>query len=206
MTVKNKIKFLIISLIVDVLVGIYYFRVSNTILDIGDTDAEAMLTTAIYSVIGDLTRKEMLEYEDFFTIVNNGNGDVASIITNGIAVNMFTGDIVMKICSFLDEYAKQGVNVPAGVFTGIKLLSGFGDNVNFKLVKIASAKCDLVSKFETAGINQVKHSLYAQVTPDVTLKAVGRSRQVIVTVSVLIYENIIVWKVPDTYLNASIVH
>ncbi len=206
MTIKNKMKFLILSLVADVLIGVYYFRVTNTILDIGDTDAEAMLTTAIYSVVGDLTREEMLAYDDFFTIVNNANGEVASIITNGIAVNMFTGDIVIKICSYLDEYAKLGVNIPVGVFTGVKLLSGFGEKINFKLVKITSAKCDLVSKFETAGINQVKHSLYAQVTPDVTLKAVGRSRQVIVTVSVLVYENVIVGKVPDTYLNTSIVH
>ncbi len=197
---------LTVCIFVLTVVFMYYIRVSNTILDIGDADAEAMLTTAIYSVLGDITKLGSSDYENFFTVVKDGQNNVSSIVTNGLAINMFTSDITMRICAYLDDYAKQGISVPSGVFFGLRLLSGFGKTVNFKLIKIASSKCDLVSSFSTAGINQVRHSLYATITPDVTLKAVGRSRQVKVSVSVLIYENIIVGKVPDTYLGATIVH
>lgn len=202
----KKIKIIAIFSCVVILLGVYFVRVTDTILEVGDVKAEAMLTMAVYNSLSDLTESSKFSYEDFFTFTKNNDNDVVSVITNGLSVSLFTTKIVKDVTIFLDNYSANGVEVPFGVFSGIKLLSGFGKNVRVKLISIASAKCDLVSTFIEAGINQVKHSLYAEVVPDVTLKAVGRTRKVTVKVSVLIYENIIIGKVPDTYLGASIVH
>ena len=188
-----------------VIVGVYYTRITNTILDVADVDAEAILTTAVYSTLADMSNRQNIEYDKFFSMISDEQNNIKAVLTDGIAVNVFTSNMIMEICNYLDEYAKRGINVPLGVFSGVKLLSGFGKLVNFKLIKISSAKCDIVSVFEQAGINQVKHSLYANVIPDVTLKAVGRKRQVTVTVNVLLYENVIVGNVPDTYLGATII-
>lgn len=184
---------------------IYYIRVSNAILEIGDAEAEAMLTTSIYSALDRAAGTEQFKYDDFFTMVQDG-GEILCFLTNGVAVNMFTGKIATEVTGCLTAGATRGVDVPSGVFTGIRLLAGFGGNVNIKLIKISSARCELVSEFTEAGINQVKHSLYARVVPDVTLKAIGRSKKFTSSVSVLIFENVIVGKVPDSYLNATIVH
>ena len=110
---------------------------------------------------------------------------------------------ILHTCEYLEKEAADGVNVPAGVFTGTKLFSGFGKKVNFKLIKIISAKCEIISSFESAGINQVKHSVYVNLIPDVTLVAVGRKRHSLAEVSVLLYENVIIGKVPKVYMGIS---
>lgn len=203
---RVKLKISVIILAVAIFLCVYYIRVSETILSVGDTDAEAVLSTAIYSVMADLTNEEISDYYDFFTIVKENDNSLSCVITNGLAVNSFTSTVAVKVCEYLDAYTERGVSIPIGVFTGVKLLSGMGKRVNVKLIKISSAKCELVSEFTQAGINQVKHSLYAIIIPDVTLKTFFRSKQVVVEVPVLLYENVIVGKVPETYLGATIVH
>ena len=206
MEVCRKLRIMSVVTLFCVLAAIYYFRVSSTVLDVGDTATEAYLTTAVYGVMADIAKDENNEYSDFFSIERNSSGDVVFVSTNGLAVNLFTSEIVNRVCAELDSYVRSGVDVPAGVFTGVSYFSGYGKSVNVKLIRLPSAKCDLVSQFISAGINQTRHSVYVRVVPDVTLKAVGRSRQVSVEIDVMIYENIIVGKVPDTYLGVSVVH
>ena len=135
--------------------------------------------------------------------ITNDDGDIKCVITDGVSVNSYTSRLVENVCEYLEKEAADGVNVPAGVFTGTKLFSGFGKKVNFKLIKIISAKCEIISSFESAGINQVKHSVYVNLIPDVTLVAVGRKRHSLAEVSVLLYENVIIGKVPKVYMGIS---
>ncbi|MBQ9710360.1 MAG: hypothetical protein IJV67_07050 [Clostridia bacterium] len=201
----RRIKCLSFLCVAVILFGVYYVRVTDALMSIADSDALAYLTTASYSSIYDeFSKYEGLE--EFFTILKNSNGDIGGIITNGIAVNKFTSDTSLRICNELSEYAKKGVEVPLGVFSGVRAFSGYGNVVTFKIVKISSVKCDLVSCFEQAGINQVKHSLYVRVIPDVTVIAIGRRVKLDETVDVLMCENVIVGDVPDTYLGATIIH
>ncbi len=199
MNVKKKLKIFAWTVVVLSILFIYYKRVSDVILQTGDAQAEAVLTSAAYSCIGELHSNKNA-YGDFFSFLKGDNGEIACVITDGIAVNTYTSELVEKVCTYLEKDAERGFYIPCGVFTGVKLLSGFGSLVNFKLIKIVSAKCEILSSFESAGINQVKHSVYVKLMPDVTLKAVGRSKSVNVEVSVLLYENVIIGKVPEVYM------
>ena len=201
MKVKTKIRILSICTAFFVFAGIYYFRISGIIREVGDAYAEAGLTTATYASLFGIFSDDTPEYEDFFYIAKDEDGNVSYFVTDGVAVNAFTSKISAAVLEYLNEYAKKGVDVPGGVFSGIKLLSGFGKKVNLRLLKISSVKCELVSDFKSAGINQVKHSLHVKIFPEVTLKAAGRTKKVTADVSVLLFENVIVGKVPDTYLN-----
>lgn len=205
MSIKRKIKAVIIFFALFFLLIIYYVRVSETLLAIGDANAEASLTTAIYSSIADINEEGNLSCDEFFTIIKDASNNISSVITNGLAVNTFTMEISNRVLNKLSNNATQGYKVPIGVFSGIKVLSGVGRLVEIKLLSISSVKCDLISEFVTAGINQVKHSLYVKVVPDVTVKAVCRSKRASVSVSILVYENVIVGKVPETYLGATVI-
>lgn len=202
MSAKNKVKLLGLFTVLSVLVGIYYARVTEALLEIGDAEAEAYLTTAVYSALGQAQPSGEAAYCEFFSVAKDKDGNVAYILTDGVAVNSFTRDISVKVMENLKNNSTRGVSVPAGVFTGIKLFAGMGKSVNVRILEITSARCDLVSEFRSAGINQVNHTLYAKVVPEVTLKAMGRTRKFNVEVSVMIYDNLIVGKVPEIYLNS----
>ncbi|MBP5307697.1 MAG: sporulation protein YunB [Clostridia bacterium] len=201
MSVKSKVKILAVFTAATVFLGVYYARVTSAVLDAGDAQSETALTASVYKVMGEAVSATQVGYGDFFSIVKDGGGNVAYVLTDGAAVNSFTEEISLRVCDKLKNSFAHGAEVPLGVFTGIKLFSGMGRTVRIKLFRINSVKCELVSEFREAGINQVEHSLYAKVVPDVTLQALGRIRKISVPVSVMIYDNIIVGKVPEIYLN-----
>ncbi len=204
MSAKFKIKFLSVTVVCLILIGVYYVRVTNAIFEVGEIKAEASLTSSVYRSITDMFNEDSFKYEDFFSVIKDAEGNVSLFITDAVSVNAFTFTVANKVCAYMLKYAEGGVNVPAGIFTGIKILSGYGNNVNIHMIEISSVNCYFNSEFESAGINQVKHSLYVKVVPEITIKAIGRTKKSSAEISVLVFENMIVGKVPEIYIDSSL--
>ena len=66
-------------------------------------------------------------------------------------------------------------------------------------------ECRFVSKFVEAGINQTKHSLYLEIVSDISIIMPSKSTNLASTIEVLICESVITGKIPDTYLQATII-
>ena len=201
MSVKTKVKLFGAITVFLAVTAIYYFRVTEAVLDMGDTAVSSYLTTAVYLSEMDNLGKTGYGYSDFFKVVHGSDGYVSAFFTDGAAINSFTSAIALSVNEKLAEYAKKGVDIPSGVLSGIRIFSGYGKKINVKLLEITSVNCRFESEFTSAGINQVKHSLYLVVSPNAELKAVGRSRSLTVSVSVPVFENVFVGKIPDFYIN-----
>lgn len=63
------------------------------------------------------------------------------------------------------------------------------------------ANCDFVSFFQSAGINQTLHKIYIDVYADVSIVTPIDQPTIQVKAEVLVCENLIVGKIPQTYLN-----
>ena len=98
------------------------------------------------------------------------------------------------------KFTSNGVEVPLGVFTGIRLLQGYGKIINMQVIAINSVKCDVVSSFESAGINQTLHRLNMEVSIDVAVLVLGQTGSFTMTSEVVVAETVIVGAVPQTYL------
>ena len=127
------------------------------------------------------------------------------IVTNSYLVNSLATDIATKTYNYLNKNANFGVDVPLGAFTGIKLISGFGSKVKMKLISVSSVKCDIISNFTQAGINQTRHSLYLDINCTVSIVTKTATKKVNDKISVLIYDNLIIGKVPSVLVNSQIV-
>lgn len=162
------------------------------------------MSSAVYDALGN----ELLEnarFDELFSIHYNKDGDITFISTDSFKLNLLSQSLATKTLRFYEDYCSRGVDVPIGAFTGIRMLSGLGKKVNVKLIHVVSVKCDFVMKFEEAGINQTRQILYFNVTPDVSIVTIGKRTQKVQSMSVMVYDNLIVGKVPSTYLNARIV-
>ena len=94
--------------------------------------------------------------------------------------------------------------MPLGAFTGVEAWAGFGPKVNLKIIPISNVECRFVSKFEEAGINQTKHSIYLKIVADISIILPSKTRNFASLTEVLIAESVIVGAVPDTYLQADL--
>lgn len=88
-----------------------------------------------------------------------------------------------------------------GSFTGIKLLAGKGPGVKIQISPVGSVETDLRSEFTSQGINQTLHRVYLDVKCKVNILTPFKDIEKEIVNQVLLVENIIVGRIPETYYN-----
>lgn len=154
---------------------------------------------AIYYTLSDEVR-----YEDLVTVSRDGEGNVLAITSNSFQINRIARDAAYMSQQNLTKMSEDGIEVPLGAFTGIEAWAGFGPHVNIKIIPISNVACRFVSRFEAAGINQTKHSIYLEIVADISIIMPSSTSNFASLTEVLICESVLLGKVPDTYLQADI--
>ena len=88
-----------------------------------------------------------------------------------------------------------------GSFTGFKLLAGRGPAVRIKISSIGNIETNLKSEFSAQGINQTLHRVYLDVNAKVSILTPFKDIEKDITNQVLLIENVIVGRIPETYYN-----
>lgn len=201
---KREFKKSVLKISIILIVATIYFSVcaSKSVVAIAESRFEAEASTASYTAIGEVVNEK--DFTELFTVHFDNDGKITMISTNGLKINSITRKLAEKCFSVYSNLANSGVKVPIGALTGIAFLSGAGKKLNLKVVSVTSVKCEFVSVYESAGINQTKQSLYLKIIPDCKIVA-GLTRSSLKSeIEVLCYENYLLGEVPATYLNLSV--
>ena len=123
------------------------------------------------------------------------------IKSNMIPINEIISDVAVKIQNSINDRGKENIKITIGSFTGSKLLSGSGPGIPIKISSIGNVETDLRSEFSAQGINQTLHRVYLQVDCEVSVLTPYNTISEKVSNQVLLIENVIVGKIPNTYYN-----
>lgn len=123
------------------------------------------------------------------------------ISANVITINEIISDIPIKIQEELDKEENSKFKISLGSFTGSKILSGRGPQVEIKMSTIGNLDTDLRSEFTDAGINQTLHKIYLQVDCQVIILTPFNTIEEKIANQVLLAEAVIVGTTPNTYYN-----
>ena len=140
-------------------------------------------------------------YDELFTIEKDNDGNITIIKSNVIPINEIISDVAVKIQNLINERGKENIKIAIGSFTGSKLLSGRGPGIPIKISSIGNVETDLRSEFSAQGINQTLHRVYLQVDCEVSVLTPYNTISEKVSNQVLLIENVIVGKIPNTYYN-----
>lgn len=199
---KKGVFILFLALFISIFCALY--SISNKMLiEIGTASYNGVLSTASYYAI-DKTLDKEFDYQSLFTVHKLDNGEISMITTDAYKFNTLTTNLADGVSEYMADYVNSGVDVPIGVFTGIRILSGYGEKIKMPLIAIHSVKCDVISTFESAGINQTRHTLYLDVTPDVSVITRVSTKKLQDKIRVMLYDNLIVGKVPEVYLSGTV--
>ena len=207
---KNKKfrRFKVLMLIICLLftgVLIYFQRnVTKVLISISEATIRSITTVAVNDAIY-YTLNDTMRYEDLITIERDESGSVTSITTDSLKINRIARDTAYLSQENLNKMSAEGILVPIGALTGIEALAGFGQKINIKIIPISNVGCRFVSKFTQAGINQTLHSLYLEIVSDISIIMPSKSTNLASTIEVLICESVIAGKIPDVYLQGSLV-
>jgi len=141
------------------------------------------------------------KYEDLCSITKDVNGNITLISANVIPVNEIISDIAIKIQDGLNNTDNSKFYIRLGSFTGTKMLSGRGPNIEMKMSTVGNVETDLRSEFVSSGINQTLHRIYLQVDCNVIVLTPFDNIEQKISNQVLLAEAVIVGITPDTYYN-----
>lgn len=140
-------------------------------------------------------------YDELFTVEKDNDGNITMIKSNVFPINEIISDVAIKIQNEIDKRGREDISIALGSFTGFKLLSGKGPGVPIRISTIGNVETDLKSEFTSQGINQTLHRVYLQVVCEVSILTPYEDITEKITNQVLIAENVIVGKIPNTYYN-----
>lgn len=197
---------IIIAVICSLIICVLLFfqrNVTNVLISISEATIRSVTTVAVNDAIY-YTLNDNLRYEDLITITYDEAGNVSTITTDSLKINRIARDTAYLSQENLTRMSAEGIEVPLGALTGIEALAGFGQKIKIKIIPIANVNCTFVSKFEQAGINQTKHSLYLEIVSDISIILPNKSSNLASTTEVLVCESVIAGKIPEAYLQASL--
>ncbi len=184
---------------------VFFLRnVTNVLISISEATIRSITTVAVNDAIY-YTLNDNLRYEDLIAIKYDDTGNVSTITTDSLKINRIARDTAYLSQENLNRMSQEGIQVPIGALTGLEALAGFGQKINVKIIPISNVECRFVSKFVEAGINQTKHSIYLEIVSDISIILPTKTSNLASTIEVLICESVITGKIPDTYLQASLV-
>ena len=140
-------------------------------------------------------------YNNLFEIEKDNEGNVNMIKSNIFTINEITSEVAVKIQKEINENNNDNIGIPLGTFTGSKILSGRGPDINIKISIVGNVETDLKSEFIAKGVNQTLHRVYLQVNCNAVVLTPFQNIETKIENQVLLVENVIVGNIPESYYN-----
>lgn len=196
----RKLYKVITIMIIAITVGVRFEKFANPLYEQVCEEKIKSIATLIANEQTTIVMKDYT-YDDMFSIEKDAEGNITMIKSNVTNINCITSDIALKIQNEFNSDKREKVFIPLGAFTGIPILSGIGPNIRIDIAVLNTIETEIKSEFIAQGINQTIHRVYLEIVCPISAVTPYRNINETIVNQVLLEENIIVGKIPDTYLN-----
>ena len=201
--IKRRVAAAVICLFFIGIVVLLHRNVTNVLKSIAEASMRSITTVAVNDAVY-YTLSDKLRYEDLVGIERSDGGEIQAISSNAFQINRIARDTAYMSQENLNKMSEDGVEVPLGALSGVEAWAGFGPKIHLKIIPISNVSSKFVSKFDAAGINQTKHSIYLEIVADISIIMPSGTSNFASLTEVLVCESVLVGKVPETYLQADI--
>ena len=189
------IQFVIIAMIVLLFIFDYLWR--PMLLASAKTQARNYITRLVNTCVSEVLDCDKYDFSAMTTVVKDENLNVKSISADSVLLNRFKTE-------FLSDYAKNSkyevdINIKLGTLTGISHLNALGPYIKFYSETSHVPDVDLISTFESCGINQTIHRIILKVSSKITVIFTGGSACETIDSEYILSETVIVGNVPNDY-------
>ncbi len=138
-------------------------------------------------------------YNSLVDIQRDADGNIVSIQTNAMQMNVLKSKINSAVASNLAGLSAKELGIPIGSLTGLALLNGRGPKLNAVISITGSAQTSFVNSFDDAGINQTRHQLFLKTTVTMLIVFPTETITTAYTYTFLAAETIIVGRTPEFF-------
>jgi sporulation protein YunB len=174
--------------------------VEPALMGIAEAKASVLATDIINRVINECVVRETKSAE-LLSIEKNQAGDVVLIKVNTMEIGRLETMAVAAVQSEIKAISEEEIRIPLGQVLGSRVFAAWGPAIRVRVVPMARAGAEITDRFESAGINQVKHCVYLNADVQLRVMLPLASSFVSVKSSVPLTTVILPGKVPVTYVD-----
>lgn len=183
-----------------VLIFLYFNHVVYPlVLDIAESKAKVYVMNAINEAAVKIRSLQEF-YGEFYKYERNNDGEIVLITANTGAINKMYMCSQAEIQQALNNLNKKVVELPLGAFTGSAVFAEYGPTVNINLMLVGASEAMWNSYFYNEGINQTIHRVILRVTTRMRVIIPLRASDITVNTDIVIAEDIILGRVPESYI------
>ena len=193
----------ILIFIVSVFIGSFIYVDNNlrpTITVLAETKAMELANRSINKAVGDIV-KDKINYSDLIYTKLDSQGKISMIQSNSVLMNQVASDVALEIQNELKQVKTTTSYIPIGTALKSPILAKYGPQLKVSIQPIGTVSVDFKTSFESAGINQTRHTIYLEVKTQVKVVIPLTTSTKEVKSQIPICETIIVGDVPESYVN-----
>ena len=141
------------------------------------------------------------EYEDIMTIHRDIDNNIQMISADIKTINKIISDVALEIQKEINKQEEDTVSLKLGMLTGTTLFASVGPIIPVKISTVGGVKTSYTSEFVESGVNQTLHRVYLNVKTMISIVTPYNTIEEQVETQIIIMENVLVGKVPQSYYN-----
>ncbi len=175
------------------------WRLRPTLHQLATARARVLATEAVTSAVA-LEIAEGIRWEDLYVLRPDSAGKVVLVQPNTGEIDRLTSKVTLRVQEYLSKISDTKIRIPLGQILGTHILANVGPRIVISITPIGTVTTRILSDFEQAGINQIRHKIYLEVTAhmQVIVPMVVATDDIVA--QVLITEVLIMGDVPETYI------
>lgn len=174
-------------------------RVRPMVKNLAAIQAQSYAAVTAGAKIPHILKQTGSDYDSLVNIKRDESGNIVSIETDAMQLNLLKSQINSAVASGLSGLSAKELGIPVGSLTGLALLNGRGPQLNVIVSITGSAQTQLVSSFDSAGVNQTRHRLYLKTVVTMLIVFPTSTQTAAYTYEMLAAETVIVGTVPTFY-------
>lgn len=192
-------RILLLSLFGIMIFAVADWRLRPTLHQLATAKARVLATEAVTSAVA-LEIAEGIRWEDLYALRPDSAGKVVLVQPNTGEIDRLTSKVTLRVQDYLSKISDAKIRIPLGQILGTHLLANVGPRIVVSITPIGTVTTKILSDFEQAGINQIRHKIYLEVTAhmQVIVPMVVATDDIVAQVPIT--EVLIMGDVPETYI------
>lgn len=202
---KKKLRKIVVIAVIIAITACVFLYIGRVVSPLVTSLAESKLKAEAANVMsGAALQIQTLSalYGDFYEYGISGDGTVAFVKAKTSNINKFSAFAHSTMQKAANTIVSKKLTLASGAFTGLSLIASSGRSVSVTVIPVGTVETQILSEFSSAGINQTLHRLYLRVLFSVQMIMPIKARDVQLKYDIVFAENIIVGKVPNTYIDS----
>ena len=177
--------------------------VTPTMVEVADSQMRTKIVEIISKTV--LTEySKRFNYDKIINVDKDKQGNITLLRADTLKMNSIACDVSLEAQRELKKLQQIGIKFPLGYMFKNNLIAYYGPNVKVRMEPIGYIETKYLSNFDSAGINQTRHTIYVQVKTNVKVIIPFKTDVIEVKNQVPICETIIVGKTPETAIDMNL--